>query len=182
MIDVLSFPDEGSVLDRGPRPAHPVRLTLTDGVLAGTQQALRSCSGGRREALTLWAGRPVDGGALITHVIIPTVQSGYDRLDVPGAARAEVATFLRRERLLVFADLHTHPAQAFLSHADRVSPYSTLTGFHAIVIPDFATGAPGAGWRLYTYTDSDWKENDCAGYISPWPWRSDRTLPATIGS
>lgn len=151
-----------------PRPVPPVRMELADGVLVGTQEVLRAGSAGRREALVLWAGRPADGGVLITHVIAPEFDSGYDYLDVAGTARGEVAAILRRERLLVFADLHTHPHEAFLSVADQVSPYSTLTGFHAIVIPDFAAGAPGVGWRLYTYTGSAWKEHDCAQYISPW--------------
>jgi hypothetical protein len=160
----------GSLPDPGPRPSAPVRLLLADGVLAETQELLRSSSAGQREALVLWAGRPHDSGALITHLIGPDVDADYDRLDVPGTARAEVAAYLRSERLLVFADLHTHPTEAFLSLADQVSPYSTLAGFHAIVIPDFAAGAPGARWRMYTYTGSAWKENDCAQWISPWTW------------
>jgi len=167
VIRVLSY--AATLPKPGPRPAPPVRMELANGVLGGTQEALRTASAGRREALVLWAGRPVGGGALITHVIAPEFDSGYDYLDVTGAVRAEVAAVLRRERLLVFADLHTHPHQAFLSVADQISPYSTLTGFHAIVIPDFATGAPGVGWRLYTYTGSVWKEQDCVRCISSWP-------------
>ena len=153
----------------GSRPGAPVRLTLADGVLPGTQELLRTGSDGRRESLVLWAGRPTDDGVLISHVIAPDFDSDYDRLDVSGSARAEVASFLRRGRLLVFADLHTHPTEAFLSLADQISPYSTLTGFHAIVIPNFALDAPGTGWRLYTYTGSAWKEQDCARSITPWP-------------
>lgn len=167
MIHILSFTDD--LPDPGPRPAPPVHLTLADGVLAATQELLRTRGAGRREALVLWAGRPADDGALITHVIAPDVEADYDRMDVTGPARAEVAAFLRRERLLVFADLHTHPTEAFLSLADQVSPYSTVTGFHAIVIPEFASGVAGAGWRLYTYTGSTWKEHECARCISAWP-------------
>lgn len=168
MIRVLSY--AAALPEPGPRPAPPVRMEVAEGVLVGTQEALRTGSAGSREALVLWAGRPVKDGALITHVIAPEFDSGYDYLDVTGAVRAEVAAVLRRERLLVFADLHTHPHQAFLSSADQISPYSNLRGFHAIVIPDFATGAPGAGWRLYTYTGSVWKEQDCARCISSWPF------------
>ncbi len=167
MIHVKSYGDAPH--NPGPRPAAPVHLRLADGVLAGTQELLRSLSNGSRESLVLWAGRSTDRGAVITHVIAPEVEAGYDWLDVPSASRGEVALLLRRERLLVFSDLHTHPETAFLSVADQQRPFSTLPGFYAIVVPDFACGTPGVGWRMYAYNGTRWEEEDCAQRINPWP-------------
>jgi proteasome lid subunit RPN8/RPN11 len=167
VIHVESYAD--ALPQPGPRPAPPVALNLSDGVLRGTQDLLRAHSDGCRESLVFWAGRATPTGAMITHVIAPDTEAHYDQLDVPSAARAEMALFLRRERLLVFADLHTHPGEAFLSIADRIRPFSTLPGFYAIVIPEFAEGEVGVGWRCYTYTGTDWKETNCAQCLSPWP-------------
>jgi proteasome lid subunit RPN8/RPN11 len=139
-----------------------VALTLGDGVLEFTHQQLRELSAGVRESMVVWAGRPYDGGALVTHVVAPEVDAHYDRITVPNTVRAELAMFLRREGLLLFADLHTHPGEAYLSPADRARPLSTRPGFYALVVPEFAAGPAGVGWHCYESTGSDWKEVSCA--------------------
>lgn len=167
MIQVQSFATQmpGPAL----RPAPPVTLTLSSGLFDFTQRQLRSLSAGTREALVVWAGRTCRGGALITHVITPETCARYDHLTVPSATRAELAIYLRREDLLLFADLHTHPTLAFLSHADRARPLSIRPGFYAIVIPDFAVGPAGSGWRCYESTGTDWEEVTCDDRLRPGP-------------
>jgi len=152
-----------------PRPAPPVTLTLSSELLDFTQRQLRSLSAGTREALVVWAGRAHRGGALITHVITPEVCAHYDHLTVPSGARAELATYLRREKLLLFADLHTHPTVAFLSPADRARPLSIRPGFYAIVVPEFAVGPAGSGWRCYESTGTNWEEVNCDDRLRPGP-------------
>ena len=167
MIQVQSF----ATLMPGPalRPAPPVTLTLSSGLLDFTQRQLRSFSAGTREALVVWAGSPHPGGALITHVITPETCAHYDHLTVPSGTRAELATYLRREELLLFADLHTHPTAAFLSRADRAQPLSIRPGFYAIVVPEFAVGLAGSGWRCYESTGTDWEEVNCDDRLRPGP-------------
>lgn len=156
MIRVQSF--AGPRPGPGPRPVPPVRLAIGSEILGYTQGQLRGTSAGIRESLVLWAGQPDAGGAIVTHIITPDVESTRDHLTVPSATRAELASYLRREALLVFADLHTHPAAAFLSQADRAQPFSSRPGFYAIVIPEFGAGPPGAGWRCYESTGVSWLE------------------------
>lgn len=141
------------------RPAPPVTLLLPPDLLEQTQLELREASGGHCEAIVLWAGRPTaDGDALITHLVMPKFESGRDHLTIPPVVRHELAVWVRSERLLVFADLHDHPAEAFLSRADVAAPFSTTNGFYAAVIPDFAVGDPGVEWRLYEALDGQWHE------------------------
>lgn len=144
----------------GPRPAPPVSLDAGNEILRYSQDQLRGVSAGIRESLIVWAGQPRPRGAVVTHVITPEVDSARDHLTVPSATRAELASYLRREGLLLFADLHTHPDAAFLSPADRARPLSARPGFYAIVVPDFADGPPRAGWRCYESTGTDWLEVD----------------------
>lgn len=141
-----------------PRPLPPVRLELAAGLLATTQEELRLRSDRRREALVLWAGRPRDGGVSVTHLVLPEFVSRRDHLTLPAPARHRLVAWLREHELLVFCDLHTHPGRAFLSTADVAAPFSSRDGFYAIVVPGFALGSPGAGWRMYEALGGRWRE------------------------
>lgn len=153
----------------GPRPKPPVTLTLTSGVLEFTQHQLQSLSARTRESLVVWAGQPQGHAAQVTHVITPEACADRDHLTLPSRARAELASYLRREGLLLFVDLHTHPGPAFLSQADRARPLSVRHGFYSVVVPDFATGSPGSGWRCYESTGSDWEEVSYDARFRPGP-------------
>lgn len=152
------------------RPNPPVRLRLSDGLLEETQVALRNGSAGRRESTVLWAGRPLDcSTGLVSHLLLPAFSSRRDFLTISKEERVAVATFLRAEGLLAFADLHTHPREAFLSEPDRARPFSRRDGFYAIVIPDFATRAPGLDWRFYEAGGGDWREAQADERVDGWP-------------
>jgi proteasome lid subunit RPN8/RPN11 len=146
-----------------------VGLRLADGLLERTQAALREASADTHETLVLWAGRPEGAGGVISHLLLPRCTSGHDYLTVPRDERLAVATFLRREQLLVFADVHTHPGAAHLSLMDRTRPFSTMDGFYAIVVPDFANGPAGIGWRAFEATVGDWQEVSPDSRFQPWP-------------
>jgi hypothetical protein len=167
-MDVRSFAD--APLAAADRPPPPVRLHLADGLLTGTQGALRDGSDGIRESTVLWAGQPLDGGAIfVSHLVLPTFIGSYDFLTIPLEERIAVAGFLRSAGLLAVADLHTHPAEAFLSEPDRARPFSQRDGFYAIVIPDFAAGEPGTGWRCYEARNADWHEVEMKERVDAWP-------------
>ncbi len=153
----------------GRRPPRPVSLRLADGLLERTQAALRKASADTREALVLWAGRPEGAGGVVSHLLLPRCASGRNYLTVPRDERLAVATFLRREELLLFADLHTHPRAAYLSSADRTRPFSVMDGFYVIVVPEFANGPVGTGWRAYEAIARDWQEVSPSVHFQPWP-------------
>lgn len=153
-----------------PRPRPPVMLRLAGGVIDATQRLLCEGSDRWREAIVLWAGRADDDGtALISHVVAPLFDSGPNWLTIPLEERSVVVQFVRRERLLLFADLHTHPRGAFLSSADRARPFSARRGFYAVVIPEFAQGRPGDGWRFYEAdADAAWTEVRAPERVDGW--------------
>jgi hypothetical protein len=167
-MEVQTF-GAGVVPDPATRPPAPVRLRPAPGLIAATQTALRTGSDARREAIVLWAGR-ADGasGAVLSHLILPRFSSRRDFLTIPQDERATVAAYLRAEGLLAFADLHTHPRRAFLSDADITAPFSIRDGFYAVVVPDFASRAPGAGWRFYEVRRRSWAEIDPKERIDGW--------------
>lgn len=143
----------------GRRPDAPVELLVAPGLIAATQDELRERSDRRREALVLWAGRPTpDGRALVSHLLLPEFVSRRDHLTLPPAERHTVAAWIRAEQLLIFSDLHTHPARAFLSRADVAAPFSTRDGFYATVVPNFAQDPLMKDWRMYEATGGSWQE------------------------
>lgn len=151
------------------RPDPPVRLRLAPGLLEATQTALRDGSAGVRESTVLWAGRPADDStATVSHLLMPRFVSRRDFLTIPKEERIKVATYLRAEGLLAFGDLHTHPAQAFLSEPDRDRPFSQRDGFYAIVIPDFGVRSAGAGWRFYEARSGTWHEVEPRSRVDGW--------------
>jgi hypothetical protein len=118
---------------------------------------LRDLSGGVRESLVLWAGRPNSGGgAEVTHLLSLECPATDLRLVVPMPERLAALEFVREHGLLIFADLHTHPGRAFLSEADRARPFGSKAGFYAIVVPDFALGEPLDRWAMYEADAGDW--------------------------
>jgi len=148
----------GELVHPAMRPGPPVILELAAGFGAATQEVLRAASDNRHEAICLWAGRAGGHGrAVITHLIEPLFESTAVWLTVPPQERLIIADFLRSERLLMFADVHTHPEEAFLSPLDRARPFSVRDGFYAGVVPDFALGDFGIGWRLYEVIGGQWR-------------------------
>lgn len=149
------------------RPDPPVNLKLPDRGLARTQDELRTVSDGVRESLVLWAGRPTpDNAAEITHVLSLNCPASELRLVVPLSERIAALEFVRRERILIFADLHTHPAAAFLSETDRARPFGSKDGFYAIVVPEFARGTATDGWAMYEARSGGWYSVDVSERIA----------------
>src|SRR5262249_6232899 len=120
----------------------------------------------------LWAGHAEPGRARVTHVLVPGVESRRHGLRLPRKERRAVLELLRGERLLLFADIHTHPARAFLSPRDRDSRRRARDGHYIVVVPDFAARAPGEGWRFYESRRSRWFEVSPGDRVSGWPGRA----------
>jgi hypothetical protein len=149
------------------RPAPPVTLAVPPCGLERTQDELRALSNGVRESLVLWAGHPVDEHrAQITHVLSLHCPAGALHLVVPRSERLAALAYVRQHDLLIFADLHTHPAKAFLSEADRARPFGSRDGFYAIVVPDFARGIAPNGWAMYEAQERGWCSVDVRERIS----------------
>jgi proteasome lid subunit RPN8/RPN11 len=145
-------------------------MHLRPGLAEATQDALRIGSAGRRESIVIWAGRPLSATSVdVTHLVLPVFESSARHLVIPQPERAILAEYLRDERLLAFADLHTHPEDAFLSEADKARPFSARDGFFAVVVPDFARHPPGQGWRFYTARAGSWSEVPGRKAVDGWP-------------
>lgn len=143
---------------RGEASRH-ARLCLPPGLASATTVALRAAGDAGREGLVLWAARP-DGTdrMMIATLIEPGIEGERYWLRVTAASRVDVVAYLRAHDLLVVADVHSHPHEAFLSRVDALHPYSARPGHLAIVVPSFGRQPGTHGWRAYELDRPGWIE------------------------
>ena len=122
-------------------------------------EVLQSKSDGVRESGAFLLGVDIDGRREV-RLFIPyddldphSLDTGIIRFD--GAGYSKLWDICEKERLQVVGDVHTHPAQAFFSDADRAHPMISQAGHVAIVVPDYGTGSPTVNTvGVYVYEGS----------------------------
>jgi proteasome lid subunit RPN8/RPN11 len=91
----------------------------------------------RRECVVLWLGRR-DGELVgVREVFLPTQEAEADYFRIPEEGMAQVLARLRPERLMVAAQVHTHPHEAFHSPADDRWAIVRHVGGLSLVVPRF---------------------------------------------
>lgn len=111
-------------------PSSLVDVTLT---------RLRDTGQDRRECVVLWLGRR-DGELLHVQEVYQPIQSASeDRFEIPPAGMTALHTELRKRRLMVAAQVHSHPGEAFHSKADDRWAIIRHEGALSLVVPYFAT-------------------------------------------
>lgn len=96
----------------------------------------------RMEGIALWVGVREDDTFLITDLLIPRQRgvSGESGLCavIEGDELARIGRELYAAGKLLFAQLHTHPTEAYHSSTDDEFSIVTKLGGLSLVIPDFA--------------------------------------------
>ena len=97
---------------------------------------------GRRgcECVVLWLGKRRDGGAQVMDAYLPLQTAKADMFRIPPAGMAALQAELRKGRLMVAAQVHSHPKEAFHSRADDQWAIVRHEGALSLVLPDFALG------------------------------------------
>ena len=98
-------------------------------------------AGGRlgTETVVLWLGSRADAAPLVTEVYRPDQVAALDFFRIPPEAMRRLLGYLRHRRLQVLAQCHSHPAQAFHSHADDRWAIVRHVGAFSLVVPWFAS-------------------------------------------
>lgn len=95
---------------------------------------------GRRcvECVVLWLGCRDDKGVSVKTVWIPEQEVGYGLFRIPENAMEQLFSEMRNRRLMIAAQIHTHPQRAFHSHADDKWAIVRHVGALSLVLPYFA--------------------------------------------
>ena len=138
-------------------------VTCPSTVLATTLLRLREAGTRRCECIVLWLGRPADGVIRVEEAYVPLQEAREDMFHIPRASMASLHAHLRKHRLMVAAQVHSHPREAFHSLADDRWAIIRHEGALSLVLPYFAASTTALNFRdevkVYRFSDAaEWVE------------------------
>ncbi len=89
------------------------------------------------ERVVLWLGRRQAGDLVVMEVFVPIQETEADFFRIPPDGMADLLARLRDQRLMVVAQVHSHPFEAFHSPADDRWAVVSHVGALSLVVPDF---------------------------------------------
>jgi hypothetical protein len=108
-------------------------------VIVETIDHLRIAGHSERECIVLWLGRRSADIVDILEVCRPEQTAWRDRFHIPPEEMEGLKVYLRQNRLIIAAQVHSHPAEAFHSFADDTGAVVRHVGALSFVIPWFAS-------------------------------------------
>lgn len=106
-------------------------------VLEETLHELAKRGWRRTERVALWLARRRETSIAVQELYVPQYEASSDYFHIPRTSMATLMEHLRDERLMIGAQLHTHPLEAFHSAADDRWAIVRHAGALSIVIPHF---------------------------------------------
>jgi proteasome lid subunit RPN8/RPN11 len=122
-------------------------LNLGTAILDETLTCLRLGGVENCETVALWLGRRSLNDQTVVQVYRPKQIIERDRFDIPPESMRELLSHLRKERLQLVAQVHSHPARAFHSRADNAWAIVRHVGALSLVVPWFGLRTSRASFR-----------------------------------
>lgn len=113
-------------------------LLVDRATLRSTLDALQPAGREGRESVALWLGEPHPDVVRVVRAHIPAQFATDDMFRIPRTSIAALLDLVGRTGLVVAAQVHTHPADAFHSPADDHWAIVRHLGAISIVLPGFA--------------------------------------------
>lgn len=138
-------------------------VTCPTTVLATTLDHLREAGTRGCECIVLWLGRPANGTIQVEEAYVPPHDAREDMFHIPPTSMDALYTYLRKRRLMVAAQVHSHPHEAFHSLADDRWAIIRHEGALSLVLPDFAAHTTPLNFRdeakVFRFSDTaEWDE------------------------
>ena len=138
-------------------------VTCPDALVHATLSHLRDAGHGRCECVVLWLGRREGRSITVQNAYRPLQTAKADMFHIPPAGMAALHGDLRSRRVMVAAQVHSHPRDAFHSKADDRWAIVRHEGALSLVVPNFALGTTVATFlddtKVYRLSMSDqWVE------------------------
>jgi len=115
-----------------------MHVTCTKAIVDATLDWLRQAGQTRRECVALWLGRRGASTIDVIDAYRPEQTAEIDMFHIPPRGMTELHAVLRQRRLMVAAQVHSHPAEAFHSKADDRWAIVRHEGALSLVVPHFA--------------------------------------------
>lgn len=114
----------------------PIRIKRQ--IVEATIRTLRSAGLQRRECVVLWLAKKSAAGTEITEVYMPDQFAKEDVFRIPPIGMKKLMEHLEVRGCHIFAQVHSHPKEAFHSKADDTWAIVRHIGAISIVVPHFA--------------------------------------------
>ncbi len=115
-----------------------LRVTVDMHIVSRTINELSQGGHARTERFVLWLGHRAENQVQIAEDYVPEYEASSDHFHIDRSEMVKLITYLRERELMIGAQLHTHPAEAFHSSADDRWAIVRHVGALSIVLPHFA--------------------------------------------
>src|SRR5688572_18184096 len=95
-----------------------LRVTVDERIVSHTIDELRQDGRAQTERFVLWLGQRRENAIHVVEDYIPRYEASRDYFHVDRTEMAKLMAYLSAHELMIGAQLHTHPAEAFHSRAD----------------------------------------------------------------
>jgi proteasome lid subunit RPN8/RPN11 len=139
-------------------------ISINASIADKTLAALHAAGQLQKECVVLWLSpRPLGETAQIVEAYVPEQEAEVDYFRIPPHAMKALMAHLRAQRLVLTAQVHSHPGRAFHSEADKEWAIVRHEGALSVVVPHFGKGidsenflASSAAFRLSA--EDEWIE------------------------
>lgn len=114
-----------------------------------TLKELRTAGQAGSERVVLWlAPRPLSAMPVIAEIYVPEQEAEVDYFHIPPSGMTALMTHLRKRKLALAAQVHSHPGKAFHSRADNKWAIVRHEGALSIVVPNFAAKTTASNFLM----------------------------------
>lgn len=113
-------------------------LMLDEKILSETLHHLQEGGKKRIECVVLWLGREEESFIKIHQVYRPEQMAGADVFRIPPVSMQKLLTELGEKDLMIAAQVHSHPHEAFHSRADDAWAIVRHIDALSLVLPNFS--------------------------------------------
>ena len=115
------------------------------------------------ECVVLWLGRQKGTIIQVQQVYRPTQVARAKMFHIPPDSMKELLSEISSKRLMIAAQVHSHPSKAFHSKADDAWAIVRHAGALSIIIPDFALKTSSVNFiedaKIFRLTpENEWRE------------------------
>jgi hypothetical protein len=122
------------------------RVVVPKRLVASTLRSIRWAGRCGKERVVLWLGRRTDAAIDVVRVHVPKQVSGRDVFRIPPPSMRALMELLRTENLMVAAQVHSHPREAFHSQADDEWAIVRHVDALSLVLPYFGRRVTAASF------------------------------------
>lgn len=151
-------------------------VTVPPGIVEETLVHLQDAGRKRQECVVLWLAEDTEVELTVTAAYRPDQLARADIFKIPPSSMRAMLSMLRQKKLMIAAQIHSHPREAFHSRADDEWAIVRHVGALSLVVPDFALKTAALAFPAHAKVfrldiDNRWREvlpeasHQCLRYI-----------------